>query len=85
MNTITPDIKEVKALDETHIYLKFENGKEKVYDMKDLIEKIDFYKRLKNKEYFKLVKPCGETVEWPNGEDVCPENLYYESVDYSKE
>lgn len=38
-------------------------------------------KKLKDTEYFKLVKPLHDSVEWPNGEDVCPENLYYDSVD----
>ena len=36
-------------------------------------------KKLKDKEYFKNVKPCNETVIWENGEDVCPEDLYYNS------
>lgn len=81
---VMPNIKEVKALDDRHIYLKYEDGKEKVYDMKHLIDKIKFYEKLKDKEYFKLVKPCHDSVEWPNGEDVCPENLYYESVDYTE-
>lgn len=79
---VTPRVREVKALDETHIYLKFEDGKEKVYDMSELINKNEFYAKLKEFQYFKLVKPRGISVEWPNGEDVCPENLYYESVDY---
>ena len=81
---LTPNIIEVKALDNTRIYLKYEDGKEKVYDMKPLIDRIKFYAKLKNKEYFKQVKSCYDTVEWPNGEDVCPENLYYDSVDYKR-
>ncbi len=82
MDMITPDVVDVKALDERYIYVRFEDGKEKVYDMKSLIETIKFYEKLRNKEYFKLVKPRYDTVEWPNGEDVCPENLYYDSVNY---
>ena len=47
-------------------------------------EQIELAKKLnwvieKNKEYFKKVKPRGETIEWENGEDICPENLYYDS------
>lgn len=56
-------------------------SKEKINDMKPLINKIKFYEKLKDTEYFKLVKPLHDSVEWPNGEDVCPENLYYDSVD----
>ena len=52
--------------------------------MKNLINNIEFYKRLKNKEYFKKVKPYNETVIWENGEDVCPEDLYYKSKTIEK-
>lgn len=81
-NYIEPNPIEVKSLENYCLYIKFADGKEKVYDMKPLIEKIKFYEKLKNKEYFKLVKPRGQSVEWPNGEDVCPESLYYDSVDF---
>lgn len=77
---LTPDIIEVKALDNYNIYLKFKNGEEKIYDMTEHIKKIKYFKKLKNKEYFKRVKPRGDTVEWENGEDVAPENLYYDSI-----
>lgn len=81
---ITPRIIEVKALEKYYIYLKFKTGEEKVYDMTDCIKEIDYYKELKKREYFENVKPRGCTVEWKNGEDVCPENLYYESIEYNK-
>lgn len=79
---ITPDIIEVKALEDYYIYLKFKTGEEKVYNMKQCIEEIEFYKKLKERKYFKNVRPRGETVEWENGEDVCPENLYNDSINY---
>lgn len=82
MDMITPRVIEVKALKNNYIYLKFKDGKEKIYDMNPLIDKIKYYERLKDEAYFILVKPRGVSVEWPNGEDVCPENLYYDSVDY---
>ena len=81
---LTPRIKIVKALTDNLIYLKFVDGKEKVYDMTNLIETNKFYEKLKNKVYFEKVEPRGTTVEWPNGEDVCPENLYYDSEDYKQ-
>ena len=76
---LTPDIVEVKALEQYKIYLKFSNGEEKIYDMKETIEKIGYFNKLKNRKYFENVKTRGDTVEWENGEDVAPENLYYES------
>ena len=81
---ITPRIIEVKVLEKYYIYLKFKTGEEKVYDMTTCIDEIDYYKNLKNRNYFRNVKPRGCTVEWEKGEDVCPENLYYDSIEYSK-
>lgn len=80
----TPDIIEVKALEQYQIYLKFSNGEEKIYDMKETIEKIKYFSKLKNIEYFKNVKPRGDTVEWEDGEDIAPENLYYNSISVKK-
>lgn len=80
----TPDIIEVKALEQYQIYLKFSNGEEKIYDMKETIEKIKYFSKLKNIEYFKNVKPRGDTVEWEDGEDIAPENLYYNSIPVEK-
>ncbi len=79
---VTPRVKEVRVLKDYLIYIKFVDEKEKVYDMSDLIETNKFYKKLKDKNYFSQVKPRGISVEWPDGEDVCPENLYYESSDF---
>lgn len=76
----TPDIIEVRALEKYYIYLKFKTGEERIYNMANHIEKLTFFSRLKNRVYFEKVKPRGDTVEWENGEDVAPENLYFESI-----
>ena len=77
---IVPEPIEVKAIEKYKLYIKFKNGEEKILDMEpELNEK--FYKRLKECEYFKNVKisETGITIEWQNGEDIAPENLYYNS------
>lgn len=76
---ITPDVIKVKALDDYLLEVTFKTKEIKIFDMKNLINNIEFYKRLKNKDYFKKVKPYNETVIWENSEDVCPEDLYYKS------
>ena len=80
-NYETPDILGVKALDNYLIYLKYKTNEEKIYDMEKLISENKFYSKLKDKTYFKKVKPRGDSIEWENGEDIAPENLYYDSID----
>ena len=83
-NYETPDIIGVKALDNYLIYLKYETNEERIYNMENLINKNKFYAKLKDKTYFKNVKQRGDSIEWENGEDVAPENLYYDSVDINE-
>ena len=81
---IIPKIVSVEAMEDYLLLIKFDTHEEKIDDMKELIQSINYYEKLKDKNYFKNVKPSGDTVIWENGEDVCPENLYYESIEYSK-
>ena len=76
---ITPDVLEVKVLDNYLLKIVFATKEEKIFDMKNLIENNKIYFRLKGKDYFNKVKSRGDTVEWENGEDVSPECLYYDS------
>lgn len=77
---IVPNIIEVKPLENYCVYIKFENGEEKVYDVKKEIDTIKFYEKLKDKAYFENIMISGDTIMWENGEDIAPENLYYESI-----
>lgn len=70
---------EVKALKQYYIYIKFENGEEKIYDMKPNL-KYKFYEKLKDINNFKEVFVSGINIEWKTGEDIAPENLYYDSI-----
>ncbi|MGN1296935.1 MAG: DUF2442 domain-containing protein [Clostridia bacterium] len=76
---IVPNPVEVKVLENYKIWLKFENGEERIFDMEKYIHQ-KFYQKLKDREYFEKVKVAGNTIEWENGEDVAPENLYYDSI-----
>lgn len=76
---IVPNPVEVKVLDDYKIWIKFQNGEKKIFDMKKYINQ-KFYQKLKNRNYFEDVKISGNTIIWKNGEDIAPENLYYDSV-----
>ncbi len=77
---IVPNPIEVKAIENYKIYIKFENGEEKILDMRKNLEK-KYYQKLKDYKYFKNVNisKTGITIEWEGGEDISPENLYYNS------
>ncbi len=76
---IPPRIKDVNPLEDFCLEIIYSNGKKKLYDMKKNL-KYDFYKNLNNKAYFKLVKSAETTLEWPNGEDIDPNELYDNSI-----
>lgn len=81
---ITPDIVKVKVLEDYKLYLMFKTGEEKIFDMSSLIKNHKMYFKLSNKEYFKKVKIRKDTIEWDNGEDVAPEELYHNSIPIKK-
>ena len=36
----------------------------------------EWYGRLADEAYFRAAKPDGFTVVWPDGQDLCPDELY---------
>ncbi len=76
---IVPNPVVVKVLENYKLWIKFENGEEKIFDMEKYLQQ-KFYQKLKDRKYFENVKIAGNTIEWENGEDVAPENLYYDSI-----
>ena len=76
---IVPNPMKIKVLENYKLKIKFENGEEKIFDMAKYIHE-KFYQKLKNRKYFENVRIIGNTIQWENGEDVAPENLYYDSI-----
>lgn len=75
---MVPRPREVKPLENYCLQVSFENGETKNYDMSALLEK-PFYSKLKNRNLFNTVKVKDITLEWATGEDLCPDELYYNS------
>lgn len=76
---IPPRILNAKALDDFFIEINYVNGEKKLYNFKENLV-YNCYKNLKNINYFKLAKSVGTTIEWPNGEDIDPNDLYQNSI-----
>ena len=72
------DIIEVNHQENYLLYLKFEDGKEGVVDISQLIEFTGIFAKLQDINYFKTVKlnPEWGTIYWENGADLDPDVLY---------
>ena len=76
---IPPRIKKIEIKNNYCIEISYVNGEKRLYNMEKNLT-FDFYKNLKNMSYFKLAKPVETTIEWPQGEDVVPNELYENSI-----
>jgi hypothetical protein len=76
-------VTEVQYLDGHRLLIEFKDGSRKIFDMQRNIEKGGIFGPLQNIKYFKMVRvnPAAETIEWPNGADICPDTLYNDGVD----
>ena len=76
---LRPIVVEVKPIENYFLLLKFDNGEVKKFDVNPYIEG-SWYGQLRDKAYFKSVKANGYSVEWADGQDLCPDELYYSSI-----
>jgi len=80
-----PKLLNVKPLKNYRLLLHYDNGEQKVFDVKPYI-KGDWYGKLSDLAIFNMVKVVdGWTVEWNEGQDISPEDLYELSCEYSFE
>jgi hypothetical protein len=68
-------VNNVKALKDYELEITFENNEIKIFDVKPYLD-TGLFARLKDENYFKMVKISYDTIEWPNGIDMDPEVLY---------
>ena len=76
---LRPTAVSVSAEGDYILRIMFDSGEEKLFDVKPYI-KGDWYGRLQDSDYFRRVKTDGFTVVWPDGQDLCPDELYEMSV-----
>lgn len=77
---LRPTAKEVFPLDDFMLRILFDNGEVKIFDVKPYIRG-NWYSELFDPAYFHSVFANGYTVEWANGQDLCPDELYHNSID----
>jgi len=79
---LRPTAINVKAMDEYKLLLEFDNGEVKIFDAKILFNRKP-YQPIKNQDIFKQVKTNNISIVWLNEIDVCPDELYYNSMPVS--
>lgn len=73
-----PKAIDVKILNNYELEIKFDNNERKIFDVKPYF-KFKIFNDLKNYEEFKKVQISGLSIEWKNGADICPDELYNNS------
>lgn len=76
---LRPTVKEVSVMENYNLHLVFDNGEVRCFDVKPYISG-NWYCELSDVSYFSSVFANGYTVEWAHGQDICPDELYYNSV-----
>lgn len=76
---MNPRVKIVKPQKDYKLYLEFDNGEVKVFDVKPFLSK-GIFKELLNPEIFNSVQVTDGSVQWNNEADFCPDTLYLESA-----
>jgi len=78
---LQPKIKLVKPAEPFCLFIEYETSEKKIFDVLPYIRG-SWYGQLKDKNYFKNVhiKDDGYGIEWINGQDIAPHELYENSV-----
>lgn len=69
------DVVKVEARANHELFLVFENGEKRIFDMAPYMNKLPF-SRLNSSALFQLAKIDYGTVVWPGNIDIAPETLY---------
>lgn len=82
---LQPRLKKVEPLDDLKLRLTYETGEVKIFDVAPYATG-SWYGQLNDKRYFDTVQmlPGGVGIEWPDGQDIAPHELYENSMAVKK-
>lgn len=74
---LQPKLVSIKAIPPYKLRLEYETGEKRLFDVSPYISG-SWYSQLKDENYFKTVHIINEGtgIEWENGQDVAPHELY---------
>ncbi|RPI17328.1 MAG: DUF2442 domain-containing protein [Ignavibacteriae bacterium] len=73
-----PRVERVKPEKNYTLIITFNNGEVKSFDVKPYLD-IGIFKELKDLALFNSVRTCLGSIQWKNGQDLCPDTLYLDS------
>lgn len=78
---LQPKLLSVEPMEQFKLLLKYETGETKLFDVIPYIRG-SWFGELKESAYFRTVHllPGGIGIEWSNGQDIAPHELYENSV-----
>ncbi|MEO5330845.1 MAG: DUF2442 domain-containing protein [Magnetococcus sp. YQC-5] len=76
---ITPAVLEVDVVPSHHLKLRFDNGEERLFDVRPYLDR-GVFQKLRNPHLFALARVAFGTVTWPGELDIAPETLYVRST-----
>ena len=75
---MNPRVTKVTSEENYCLLLEFSNGERREFDVSPYLDK-GIFTQLKEKSYFQQARVSMGTVEWPKGQDFCPDTLFEES------
>ena len=75
---MNPRVKDVKPGSDYTLVLTFANSEVRIFDMKPYLD-IGIFRELRDLGVFNSVKAFLGSIQWGNGQDLCPDTLYEES------
>lgn len=79
MTANRPTAVAVKPAEDYRLLVTFDNREQRLFDVSPYIRG-SWFGQLRDKALFDQVRIGGLSVEWPDGQDICPDRLYYDSV-----
>ena len=78
---LQPRILSVEPISPKKLKIVYETGEQKLFDVAPYIEG-SWYGELKEDSYFNSVRvlPGGTGIEWKNGQDIAPHELYEQGI-----
>jgi len=77
---MSPKIVKVTTTENYELIITYERNLTKIFDVKPLLEK-GLFRELKDKSLFTNFKIVFDTIEWSNGIDIDPDDLFRDSIE----